>query len=162
MADIVGMDNLDLQILSSLMQDAQEPYTEIAKRLEISSGTVHGRMRKLREKGVVTGSHLEIDATKLGYDICAFVGVFLEKGSFYNEIADKLYDIEEITEIHYTTGRYSMFIKIVCRNTKELRSVLNDKIQTISSIQRTETFISLEESMIRPIKVLQNPEPKTA
>jgi Lrp/AsnC family transcriptional regulator for asnA, asnC and gidA len=83
------------------------------------------------------------------------VGVFLEKGSFYNEIAEALYAIPEITEIHYTTGRYSMFLKIVCKNTRELRQVLNDKIQTLQTIQRTETFISLEESMIRPIKILQ-------
>ena len=86
------------------MRDAQEPFTEIAKRLGISSGTVHVRMRKLREKGIVTGSRLEIDPTSLGYDISAFVGVFLEKGSFYNEIAEVLYAIPEITEIHYTTG----------------------------------------------------------
>lgn len=158
MSEVSGIDNLDLQIMSSLMRDAQEPFTEIAKRLGISSGTVHVRMRKLRERGIVTGSHLEIDPAKLGYDICAFVGVFLEKGSFYNEIAEILNPISEITEVHYTTGRYSMFLKIVCKNTRELRHVLNDKVQTIPSIQRTETFISLEESMIRPIKVLQEGE----
>ncbi|MEZ4685569.1 MAG: Lrp/AsnC ligand binding domain-containing protein [Bacteroidia bacterium] len=155
MSEVSGIDNLDLQIMASLMRDAQEPFTEIAKRLGISSGTVHVRMRKLRERGIVTGSRLEIDPTSLGYDISAFVGVFLEKGSFYNEIAEVLYAIPEITEIHYTTGRYSMFLKIVCKNTRELRQVLNDKIQTLPSIQRTETFISLEESMIRPIKILQ-------
>jgi Lrp/AsnC family transcriptional regulator for asnA, asnC and gidA len=79
----------------------------------------------------------------------------LEKGSYYTQIVDDLVAIHEITEIHYTTGRYSIFLKIVCKNTKELRHVLNDKIQPIDSVQRTETFISLEESMIRPIKVLQ-------
>ncbi|MFK7970380.1 MAG: Lrp/AsnC ligand binding domain-containing protein [Bacteroidia bacterium] len=155
MAEVSGIDNLDLQIMASLMKDAQEPFTEIAKRLGISSGTVHVRMRKLREKGIVTGSRLEVDPTSLGYDISAFVGVFLEKGSFYNEIATELNDIPEITEVHYTTGRYSMFLKIVCKNTRELRHVLNDKVQTIGTIQRTETFISLEESMIRPISILQ-------
>ena len=155
MASNSEIDKLDLQILSLLMQDAQMPYTEIAKKLIVSSGTVHVRMKKLKEMGVVKGSHLEIDADSLGYDICAFVGVFLEKGSHFKEIVDDLISIPEITEIHYTTGRYSIFLKIVCRNTKELRHVLNDKIQPIHSVQRTETFISLEESMIRPIKVLQ-------
>jgi Lrp/AsnC family transcriptional regulator for asnA, asnC and gidA len=155
MASNSDVDKLDLQILSMLMQDAQQPYTEIAKKLVVSGGTVHVRMKKLKEMGVVKGSHLEVDPSVLGYDICAFVGVFLEKGSYYTQIVDDLVAIHEITEIHYTTGRYSIFLKIVCKNTKELRHVLNDKIQPIDSVQRTETFISLEESMIRPIKVLQ-------
>ncbi len=155
MASDSNIDKLDLQILSMLMQDAQQPFTEIAKKLIVSGGTVHVRMKKLKDMGVVKGSHLEIDPSELGYDICAFVGVFLEKGSFYKEIVDELVAIPEITEIHYTTGRYSVFLKIICRNTKELRHILNDKVQPISNIQRTETFISLEESIVRPIKVLE-------
>ena len=150
----LDVDKLDLQILSLLMENAQMPYTEIAKKLVVSGGTVHVRMKKLDSIGVVRGSHLEIDPSKLGYDICAFVGMFLEKGSLYNEIVTQLESIEEITEIHYTTGRYGIFIKIISRNTRELRSVLNDKIQPIVGIQRTETYISLEESMKRPIKIL--------
>ncbi len=125
----LDVDKLDLQILSLLMENAQMPYTEIAKKLVVSGGTVHVRMKKLDSIGVVRGSHLEIDPSKLGYDICAFVGMFLEKGSLYNEIVTQLEAIEEITEIHYTTGRYGIFIKIISRNTRELRSVLNDKIQ---------------------------------
>lgn len=151
------IDKLDLQILSILVQDAQIPYTEIGKKLVISGGTVHVRMNKLIAMGVVKGSHLDVDPSRLGYDICAFVGVFLEKGSLYNEIVKDLVEIPEITEIHYTTGRYSIFLKIICRNTKELRQVLNDKIQPIPNIQRTETFISLEESVIRPIMLLREP-----
>ncbi|WNJ16915.1 Lrp/AsnC ligand binding domain-containing protein [Pontibacter sp. G13] len=148
------IDKLDLQILSILMSDAQIPYTEIAKRLEVSGGTVHVRMKKLIAMGVVKGSHLEIDPSQLGYDICAFVGMFLEKGSLYNRIVKQLEEIPEITEIHYTTGRYGIFLKIVSTNTRELRSILNDKVQPIEGIQRTETFISLEESMKRPIQIL--------
>ncbi|TAE48152.1 MAG: winged helix-turn-helix transcriptional regulator [Bacteroidetes bacterium] len=158
MSTILEIDKLDLQILSILMQDAQKAYTEIAKQLEISGGTVHVRMKKLMEKGVVKGSHMEIDASKLGYDICAFVGMFLEKGSLYNRIVKQLEQIPEITEIHYTTGRYGIFLKIVSRNTRELRSILNDKVQPIEGIQRTETFISLEESLKRPIRILQESE----
>lgn len=149
------IDKLDLQILSILMEDAQTPYTEIAKRLVVSGGTVHVRMKKLLKEGIVRGSHLEIDASKLGYDICAFVGMFLEKGSLYNRIVKQLESIAEITEIHYTTGRYGIFLKIVSQNTRELRSILNDKVQPIEGIQRTETFISLEESMKRPIRILR-------
>ncbi|MEM6263894.1 MAG: Lrp/AsnC ligand binding domain-containing protein, partial [Bacteroidota bacterium] len=134
------------------------PYTEIAKQLVVSGGTVHVRMKKMMGMGIVKGSHLEIDPSMLGYDISAFVGVFLEKGSFYNQIVERLKQIPEITEIHYTTGRYSIFLKIMCQNTRELRNILNDKIQPISSIQRTETFISLEESMVRPLRILREEE----
>lgn len=152
------IDKLDLQILSMLMEDAQKPYTEIAKKLVVSGGTVHVRMKKLLAMGIVKGSHLEIDASKLGYDICAFVGMFLEKGSMYNDIVTQLESIPEITEIHYTTGRYGIFVKIISPNTRELRAVLNDKIQPIVGVQRTETFISLEESLKRPIRILRQEE----
>lgn len=155
MAANLEIDKLDLQILSMLMNNAQMPYTEIAKKLVVSGGTVHVRMKKLTSMGIVKGSHLEINASMLGYDICAFVGMFLEKGSLYNRIVTQLEQIPEITEIHYTTGRYGIFLKIISQNTRELRSVLNDKIQPIEGIQRTETFISLEESMKRPIKILR-------
>lgn len=158
MAANLEIDKLDLQILSMLMEDAQIPYTEIAKRLQVSGGTVHVRMKKLTNMDVVKGSHLEIDASSLGYDICAFVGMFLEKGSLYNRIVKQLEQIPEITEIHYTTGRYGIFLKIISRNTRELRSILNDKVQPIEGIQRTETFISLEESMKRPIQILREDE----
>lgn len=156
MAANLEIDKLDLQILSMLMEDAQIPYTEIAKNLQVSGGTVHVRMKKLIQMNVVQGSHLEIDASSLGYDICAFVGMFLEKGSLYNRIVKQLQEISEITEIHYTTGRYGIFLKIISRNTRELRSILNDKVQPIEGIQRTETFISLEESMKRPIQILED------
>lgn len=149
------IDKLDLSILSMLMNDAQTPYTEIAKKLNVSGGTVHVRMKKLFAMEVVKGSHLEIDPSRLGYDICAFVGMFLEKGSLYNRIVRQLQAIPEITEIHYTTGRYGIFLKIISRNTRELRSILNDKVQPIEGIQRTETFISLEESMKRPIQIMR-------
>ena len=149
------IDKLDLSILSMLMNDAQTPYTEIAKKLNVSGGTVHDRMKKLFAMEVVKGSHLEIDPSRLGYDICAFVGMFLEKGSLYNRIVRQLQAIPEITEIHYTTGRYGIFLKIISRNTRELRSILNDKVQPIEGIQRTETFISLEESMKRPIQIMR-------
>lgn len=149
------IDKLDLSILSMLMNDAQTPYTEIAKKLNVSGGTVHVRMKKLFAMEVVKGSHLEIDPSRLGYDICAFVGMFLEKGSLYNRIVRQLQAIPEITEIHYTTGRYGIFLKIISKNTRELRSILNDKVQPIEGIQRTETFISLEESMKRPIQILR-------
>lgn len=147
------VDNLDLQILSLLMNDAFLPYTEIARKLIVSSGTVHVRMNKLEKAGVISGTHLIINPQKIGFDICAFIGVFLDKGSHYNEAAKAFKLIPEIVELHYTTGLYSMFAKIVCRDTNHLREVLNEKIQNVKGIHRTETFISLEESFRRQIKL---------
>lgn len=145
------IDNLDIQILSYLMSDATTPYTEIAKKLIVSGGTIHVRMKKMQDMGIIRGSNLIIDAQKIGYDICAFLGIFLEKGSIYKDAVEQLRNVKEIVELHYTTGEYSMFAKIICRDTNHLRSVLNDSIQGIEGIQRTETFISLEESIKRQI-----------
>jgi Lrp/AsnC family transcriptional regulator for asnA, asnC and gidA len=153
MAANLDIDNVDLKILSLLMEDANMPYTEIAKRVYVSGGTVHVRMKKMQELGIVTGASLKIDHSKLGYDIVAFLGIYLEKSSQYHEVADQLIRIPEIVSVHYTTGIYSIFAKIVCRDTKHLRNVLHDKIQNVKGIQRTETFISLEESVERSVKL---------
>lgn len=144
-------DNLDLQILGILMEDATIPYTEIAKKLIVSGGTIHVRMKKMQELGIIKGSHLMIDPQKIGYDICAFLGIYLEKGSQYKDAVESLRNIKEIVELHYCTGSYSMFAKIVCRDTNHLRHLLNEGIQGVKGIQRTETIISLEESIKRQI-----------
>jgi Lrp/AsnC family transcriptional regulator for asnA, asnC and gidA len=94
-----------------------------------------------------------VDHTKLGYDLTAFLGVYLFKGSIYNQVITELEQIPEVVEAYYTTGQYSIFLKIVCKNTNHLRQVLNEKIQAIEGIERTETLISLEESIKRSIKV---------
>ncbi len=147
------IDNVDLKILSLLMEDANIPYTEIAKRIFVSGGTVHVRMKKMEEMGIVTGAQLKIDYSKLGYDIMAYLGIYLEKSSLYHEVADLLSKIPEIISVHYTTGEYSVFCQLICRDTKHLRSVLHDKIQKIPGVSRTETFISLEESVQRTVKL---------
>jgi len=148
------IDKLDKQILDILMKDANVPYTEIAKQLFVSGGTIHVRMNKLREMGVVKGAHLEADYSKLGYDISAFLGIYLDKSSLYAEVADQLQAIPEVTAVHYTTGIYNIFAKIVCRDTAHLREVLHDKLQKVDGINRTETMISLEESLNRPVQIL--------
>ncbi len=145
------IDNLDIQILSILMKNATTPYTEIAKELIVSGGTIHVRMKKLEELGIIKGANLEINPQKLGYDICAFLGIFLEKGSQYNNAVKQLKTVNEIVELHYTTGSWSIFAKIICRDTTHLREILNEQIQSVEGIQRTETFISLEESIKRQI-----------
>ena len=149
----MDLDKLDKNILSILMKDANTPYTEIAKTLKVSGGTVHVRMKKLEEKKIVSGSSLLVDYARLGYDVSAFLGIYLNKSSLYEEVTKELKNIPEIVGAHYTTGIYSIFAKIVCRDTQHLRQVLHDKIQKIQGIQRTETFISLEESINRPIDI---------
>ena len=149
-----GIDKLDRQILSELMHDAEQPYTELAKKLFVSGGTVHVRMKKLRDMGLVKGATLTIDHTKLGYDICAFLGIYLDKSSLFDDVSEELKKIPEVVEAFYTTGLYNIFIKIYCRDTNHLKNVLHDKIQKISGIQRTETMIALEESINRPVDIV--------
>jgi Lrp/AsnC family transcriptional regulator for asnA, asnC and gidA len=146
------IDNVDLKILSILTEDAKIPYTEVAKKVFVSGGTVHVRMKKLEEIGIVKGTTLKMDYAKLGFDVTAFLGIYLEKSSLYDDVTEKLKNIPEIVKIHFTTGMYNIFIKIHCRDTRHLRDVLHDKIQKVEGIERTETFISLEESMNRHIQ----------
>lgn len=155
---MADLDKLDKQILSVLMKDATKPYTDIAKKLYVSGGTIHVRMRKLKEMGIVDGANLSVNYEKLGYDIVAFLGVYLDKSSLYDDVAKDLESIPEIVGAHYTTGLYNIFVKIVCRDTAHLRDVLHDKIQRIPGIQRTETFISLQESINRPVDILNGEE----
>lgn len=145
------IDSLDVKILSILMENASIPYTEIAKKLIVSGGTIHVRMKKMEELGIIRGSNLIINPQKVGFDITAFLGIYLEKGSQYAVAVDQLREIKEVVELHYCTGQYSMFAKIVCRDTAHLRKVLNEDIQAMKGIQRTETIISLEESIKRQI-----------
>ena len=147
------IDKTDKQIISLLMQDAMMPYTEIAKKLIVSAGTIHVRMKKLTESGVVKGTTANVDISKFGFDLTAYLGVFLEKGSVYEKVIKQLKEIHEVVEAHYTTGSYSIFLKVICRNTEHLREVLGEKIQSVQGVQRTETFISLEESIKRPVKI---------
>jgi Lrp/AsnC family transcriptional regulator for asnA, asnC and gidA len=148
------LDPLDYKILEILVKDANLPYTEIGSRLDVSGGTVHVRMKKMESLGIVKGAQLLIDYSKIGWDITAFLGIYLDKSSLYEDVAKQLEQIPEGVNIHYTTGIYSIFAKIICRDTQHLREVLHDKIQRVTGIQRTETFISLEESLIRNTPLL--------
>ena len=142
------IDNVDLKILNILMEDAKIPYTEVAKRVFVSGGTVHVRMKKLEEMGIVTGTTLKMDYSKLGFDVTCFMGIYLLKSSLYDSVVNNLKEIPEIVKVHYTTGNYNIFIKIHCKDTRHLKDVLHDKIQKVEGIERTETFISLEESPV--------------
>ncbi|MCA4900102.1 MAG: Lrp/AsnC ligand binding domain-containing protein [Bacteroidota bacterium] len=147
------LDNVDLRILELLMQDAKRPYTEVAKKVNVSQGTVHVRMAKMEEAGIIDKTSLRINYANLGYDITAFIGIYLEKSALYEKVLAKLKDIPEIVNIHYTTGNYSMFVKIHCRDTNHLKEVLHDKMQQVEGIERTETMISLEESLDRSLRL---------
>jgi Lrp/AsnC family transcriptional regulator for asnA, asnC and gidA len=147
------IDNLDIQILNILMEDAFTPFTEIGKKLYVSPGTVHVRMNKMEKLGVIEKPQLRVNLHKLGMDITAFIGVFLVKSDMYEKVVEKLKKINEVVTCNYTTGNYSLLIKIICRDTQHLRDVLYEKIQKIEGISRTETLISLEDSFSRPIRL---------
>lgn len=153
MAKNYEIDNTDLRILEILRDDAKKPFTEVARKVNVSQGTVHVRMTKLEEAGIVEKTTLKLNYARLGYDITAFIGIFLEKSALYDKVVARLKEIQEITSIHYTTGNYSMFVKIHCRDTNHLKEVLHDKMQQVDGIERTETMISLEESLDRNLNL---------
>lgn len=153
MTSKLNIDKLDLQIIQALMENADISYADLGKKLFVSGGTIHVRIKKLEENNIVKGRRLIVDLKKLGYDVIAFIGVYLEKSSLYDSVAKELKKIPEIVRLNYTTGNYSMFAEIVCKDIQQLRQVLHDKLQNIVGIERTETFISLEESFSRPVKV---------
>ncbi len=147
--DHIKIDSTDQKILELLIQNAKRPLSEIARKAHVSTGTVHLRVHKLEKAGIIERTTLKINYAKLGYDITAFIGIFLEKSALYESVLAQLKAIPEITSIHYTTGNYSMFLKIHCRDTNHLKEVLHDRIQQVEGIERTETMISLEESLDR-------------
>ncbi|PZR30594.1 MAG: transcriptional regulator AsnC [Azospira oryzae] len=147
------LDNVDLKILEILRDDAKKPFTEVAKKVHVSQGTVHVRMNKMEEAGIIEKTTLKLNYGKMGFDITAFIGIYLEKSALYEQVLGKLKGIPEIINIHYTTGNYSMFVKIHCRDTNHLKEVLHEKMQQVEGIERTETMISLEESLDRNLKL---------
>ena len=149
----LNLDKLDLQIIQEMMEDAEVSYADLGKKLFVSGGTIHVRIKKLEELGVVKGKKLSIDLKELGYDVIAFIGIYLEKSSLYDSVAKELKKVPQIVRLNYTTGNYSMFAEIVCKDIQQLRYVLHDELQKIKGIERTETFISLEESLVRNVVV---------
>ena len=149
-----SLDKLDLQIIQAMMQDAEISYADLGKQFFVSGGTIHVRIKKLEELGIVKGKRLGVDLKLLGYDIIAFIGIYLEKSSMYDGVALALKNIPQVVRVNYTTGNYSMFVEIVCKDIQQLRFVLHDELQKIKGIERTETLISLEESFSRNVKIV--------
>ena len=156
MGSVLNIDKLDLQIIQQLMHDANISYAEIGKKLFVSAGTIHVRIKKLQEAGILSGMKFQVDLKRMGYDVIAFIGIYLEKSSLYDNVAKELMKIPEIVRMNYTTGNYSIFAEIVCKDIAQLRKVLHDELQKIKGIERTETFISLEESLNRSVSVASN------
>lgn len=151
------LDDTDRRILSLLVQDAKLPYSEIARQLGVSGGTIHSRMARLEELGIVRGATLDLDLTKVGFSIQAFLGIFLLKSSYCDSVIARLRDIPEVISVHFTTGSYNLFARLACRDTQHLRNVLHDLVQQIEGVERTETLISLEEVFSRTVQLADMP-----
>ena len=149
----LNLDKLDLQIIHEMMDNAEISYADLGKKLFVSGGTIHVRIKKLEEAKIVKGKRLNVELKLLGYDVIAFIGIYLEKSSLYDSVAKELFKIPEIVRLNYTTGNYSMFAEVICKDINQLRFVLHDELQKIKGIERTETFISLEESFGRNAQV---------
>ncbi|RMB63470.1 winged helix-turn-helix transcriptional regulator [Dokdonia sinensis] len=151
--DELIIDGIDKIILRQLMEDARTPILEIARKVGISGAAIHQRLRKLEKSGLISGSKFTIDPKVLGYRTMAFIGVYLERAANNPRAVRQLKDIPEVIECHYTTGNWSILIKILCKNNEDLMHLLNHKIQAIDGVSRTETFISLDQQIDRQIKI---------
>lgn len=140
------LDEVDHQILDMLIENTRIPFTDIAKKLLISAGTVHVRVKKLEEAGIIKGSSLTLDYQKLGYSFIAYVGIFLEKTSQTKFVLNRIHEIPYITVAHITTGKFNIFCKIRAKHTKHAKDIIFT-IDDIEGVSRTETMISLEESI---------------
>lgn len=145
------IDQLDQQILRALIQDAKTPYAEMAKQFGVSAATIHVRVEKMRQAGIIEGTKIRVNERKLGYDVCCFIGIILKSAKDYDKVIAKLNEFDEVVEAYYTTGNYSIFIKVMTHTIEELHSVLAGKIQSIDEIQSTETLISMQNPILREI-----------
>ncbi|WP_405293980.1 Lrp/AsnC ligand binding domain-containing protein [Algibacter sp. Ld11] len=149
----VSIDGIDKKILRTLMEDARIPILEIARNVDISGAAIHQRLRKLEKSGIISGSKFVINPKMLGYETVAFIGVYLDKAIQNPEAIKQLKKVPEVLECHYTTGNWNVLIKILCKDNAHLMHLLNNEIQTISGVSRTETFISLDQQIDRQITI---------
>lgn len=149
----VQIDGIDKKILRALMEDARTSILEIARSVGVSGAAIHQRLRKLEKSGLLSGSKFILNPKILGYTTMAFVGIFLDKAMNNPDAVKQLKKIPEVLECHYTTGNWSILVKIICKDNEHLMHVLNKDIQSISGVSRTETFISLDQQIDRQIKI---------
>lgn len=147
------IDKLDKKILGILSQNARIPFKDVAAKCDVSRAAIHQRVQHLIENGVITGSSFDINPKSLGYSTCTYVGITLERGSMYKTVCERLIHIPEIVECHFTTGPYTMLVKLYARDNEQLMELLNSQLQSIPGVVATETLISLEQSIKREIPV---------
>ncbi|GAD80473.1 transcriptional regulator AsnC [Vibrio ezurae] len=145
------LDQLDKDILKTLMEDARTPYAEMGKRFNVSPATIHVRIEKMRAAEVIERTEVVVNTKKLGYDVCCFIGINLNAAKDYHSALEKLNALDEVVEAYYTTGAYSIFVKLMCRTIEELQHVLINKLQAIDEVQSTETLISLQNPINRNV-----------
>jgi Lrp/AsnC family transcriptional regulator for asnA, asnC and gidA len=138
------LDDLDHQILEALIENARTPFTDIAKNLLVSAGTIHVRVKKMEDEGVIKGSTLSVDYNKMGYKFIAYIGVYLENSSTTEQVVKQIMEIPEVTVAHLTTGKFSIFCKIRAKDTSHAKDIIFT-LDRIPGVKRTETSISLEE-----------------
>lgn len=149
----IYIDGIDKKILRMLMADARTPVLEIARNVGISGAAIHQRLRKLEKAKLISGSKFIINPKVLGYTTMAFIGIYLDRAVNNPEAVALLKKVPEVIECHYTTGNWSVLIKVLCKDNEHLMHLLNNDIQSISGVSRTETFISLDQQIDRQIKI---------
>lgn len=148
------IDNLDRKILEIIMKNARIPSKDVAQACNVSRAAIHQRIQRMVDMNIITGSGYHANPKVLGYTTCTYIGVKLEKGSMYRTVVPELEKIKEVVECHFTTGPYTMLIKVYARDNQHLMELLNNKIQHIHGVTATETLISLEQSMNREIPIV--------
>ena len=147
------IDELDKQILSQLMVDAKLSYAEMARQFHVSPATIHVRIEKLKGAQIIQGTEIRVDPKALGFDVVCFIGIKLNSAGDYPDVLEQLKRIPAVTEAYYTTGQYSVLIKIMTYSIDDLQHLLIDKIQSIAAIQSTETLISLQNGIQRQLSL---------
>lgn len=147
------IDNLDKKILKIIMRNARIPSKDVALECNVSRAAIHQRIQRMIDMNVITGSGYNVNPKTLGYATCTYIGVTLEKGAMYRDVVPELEKIDEVVECHFTTGPYTMLIKLYARDNEHLMELLNDRIQNIHGVTSTETLISLEQSLKREIPI---------
>ena len=147
------IDNLDKKILSILSKNARIPFKDVAAECNVSRAAIHQRVQHLIENGVIMGSVFDVNPTSRGYSTFTYVGITLERGSMYKDVVERLRHIPEVVECHFTTGPYTMMVKLYAKENEQLMHLLNGRLQEIPGVVATETLISLEQSIKREIPV---------
>lgn len=147
------IDNLDRKILDIVMHNARTPSKVVAVECGVSRAAIHQRIQRMIDLGVITGSGYHVNPKMLGFATCTYIGVNLERGAMYHTVVPEFEKIPEIVECHFTTGQYTLLLKVYARDNEHLMELLNDKIQTIPGVTGTETLISLDKSIDRTLPI---------